>query len=325
HYDELKQAAAGPDPHQAVSHVAILRNVMVALPARRESLNRIKWGDASKPGEPLEKFVVLPSPSPLPAPPDTGLNFTAQTVSAPGMARWAVIRTLVLAPEIASDTAHNFPPSAGFHLQARPEGPAYTLLADGKEIRLIGPDSKAVTVPFPGGPKATPPSPDGVAALDFNYDFDPDLALAGAGGIRLFQQKKGAFTDVTAKSGLPADVLNGAYYGVWAADIESDGDLDLVLAPMKGAPLVLRNNGDGTWNVLRLFPGVTDARGFIWADLDNDGDADAAFLDAQGRLFLFENERSANFRAWPAPQDLGKVTALSLADPDRNGTLDLIA
>ena len=34
---------------------------------------------------------------------------------------------------------------------------------------------------------------------------------------------------------------------MWPADIDTDGDLDLVLAPRDGHPLVLRNNGDGTF------------------------------------------------------------------------------
>ena len=66
------------------------------------------------------------------------------------------------------------------------------------------------------------------------------------------------------------------------ADLEMDGDVDLVVGVKGAAPLVLRNNGDGTWRQLHPFGGVVDLRGFVWGDFDGDGDPDAALLDAQG-------------------------------------------
>ena len=52
---------------------------------------------------------------------------------------------------------------------------------------------------------------------------------------------------MTAKTRLPKSVLNAAYTGAWAVDIEADGDLDIVLGQTTGLPTVLRNNGDGTF------------------------------------------------------------------------------
>ena len=75
-------------------------------------------------------------------------------------------------------------------------------------------------------------------------------------------------------------MLAGDYFGAWAADYEMDGDLDIVLAPRAGPPVLLRNNRDGTFKVIQPFGGVKDVRAFVWADLDNDGASDAAFLDA---------------------------------------------
>ena len=42
-----------------------------------------------------------------------------------------------------------------------------------------------------------------------------------------------------------------------------------------------------------------------WADFDNDGAPDAAFLNANGSLFIFANERSGLFRAREIPADFG--------------------
>mgnify|MGYP003693583685 CR=1 FL=1 len=84
--------------------------------------------------------------------------------------------------------------------------------------------------PFPGGPAPVPPGPEGVVGLDFNYDFKTDLVLAGAGGFRLFKQESAnKFADVTAQTKLSSTILNGSFTGAWAADVDSDGDLDVVL------------------------------------------------------------------------------------------------
>jgi hypothetical protein len=104
-----------------------------------------------------------------------------------------------------------------------------------------------------------------------------------------------------------------------------DGDLDVIVAPRKKEPFVLRNNSDGTFKVVKLFPGVEGARAFVWADLDNDGAPDAAFLDAQGKLHVFANERSSQFRKRSVPEELGKLLALTAADVTDDGVFDLLA
>ena len=98
--------------------------------------------------------------------------------------------------------------------------------------------------------------------IDFNYDFKTDLVLAGAGGIRLMRQDAPEkFSDVTANTKLPKNVVNGSYTGAWAVDIEADGDLDIVLGKKDGPPQVLRNNGDDTFTVIQPFPGVSGVAG----------------------------------------------------------------
>ena len=140
-----------------------------------------------------------------------------------------------------------------------------------------------VVLRFPGGPAALPPGQDGIVALDFNGDFKMDLAFAGAGGLVLWRQDNaGVFTDVTAHMALPETVTGAPYTGVWTADIDLEGDLDLVLGTPEGAPLVLRNNGDGTFTALHLFDGVAGLRAFAWGDVDADGAPDAVLLDATG-------------------------------------------
>jgi hypothetical protein len=113
---------------------------------------------------------------------------------------------------------------------------------------------------------------------------------------------------------LTPTIANANYYGAWPADIEADGDLDQVLAPRAGAPIVLRNNGDGTWQANTPFPGAKNVRGFAWTDLDDDGDGDIALLDDAGALQVFNNERSGRFSVRSAPQVQGKILAMVQAD-----------
>ena len=200
------------------------------------------------------------------------------------------------------------------------EGAPVLATATGQEI-AVGP----FRAPFPGGREGQAPSPDGVLAADLNYDFLTDLVLAGAGGVRLLQQEKGGrFADVTAKTRLPAPVLAAPAFGAWAADIDTDGDLDVVVAPVEGALAVLRNNGDGTFAERRPFPGVTRARGFLWVDLDGEGVPDAVVLDADGVVHVFLNLRGGDFRETPLPVGFPRAVAMAATDLDGDGRFDLL-
>src|SRR5581483_6930897 len=73
----------------------------------------------------------------------------------------------------------------------------------------------------------------GATVADFDNDGYPDLLLTTAAGPRLFRNRAGAkgarhFEDVTAPAGL--DQVQGACLGAAFADVDQDGDLDLLLA-----------------------------------------------------------------------------------------------
>jgi hypothetical protein len=319
-FGALEKAAAGSDVRQAATNTIVLENVMKQLPAYKPGKSALQWANGTG-GIVLERFLVLPTPSSTPSPPDEALSFTEQPLPGVTLKDPAVVREIELVPELPAD------PAQAFHLPTVPEGPPAIVVANGSQVQVISSGGKTLaTTPFPSSSGKAAPPPEGVLPLDFNYTFRPGLALAGTEGFRLLKQgAKYAYTDVTAKTGLPSEVLNGAYVGAWAADIEADGDLDIVLAPVKGQPFVLQNNGDGTWKTIRPFAGVTDVRAFAWADLDGDGDADAAMIDAQGRLFAYENLRSGAFQRWESPKGLPKLLALSVADANHDGVLDLVA
>jgi tetratricopeptide (TPR) repeat protein len=295
----VQSAAAGSDPRAAATRIAFLRNVLVREPEFRQSLAAIKPPPGEE-AEPFTKFLRLETPTFAPAPADTALTFAPeQLTDAARGTRWNWIGAISLDGE----------------------GVPSVVEANGRELRL----SAGATYPFPGGASAVSPRAEGIIGIDFNYDFKTDLVLAGAGGVRLLRQDDAnAFTDVTTQAKLPAPVANANYTGAWAADIEADGDLDIVLGTEQGTPTVLRNNGDGTFAESHPFAGVSGLRGFAWADFDADGDPDAALVDGEGHLHVFTNERTGQFNERPLPPNFPAARAITAADVNSDGVIDLL-
>src|SRR5262249_52002162 len=118
--------------------------------------------------------------------------------------------------------------------------------------------------------------------------------------------------------------LTAPSVAVWAADIDTDGDLDLVVATRDGHPTVLRNNGDGTFTPQDLFASVSLARGFVWADLDGEGVPDAAFVGQSGDVHVFANQRGGRFREETIPRAPGLAVAIAAIDDPSASVFDLL-
>ncbi|MFZ0663890.1 MAG: FG-GAP-like repeat-containing protein [Acidobacteriaceae bacterium] len=296
---ELQKAASGPEPRAAATRSIFLRNVLLQLPVFRNDLAQIKPAPGDE-AQPFTHFLRLPSPSSTPAPADTAISFTPQPIADLENGNWKWIGTLSL----------------------NGQGAPTIVVANAHQVRL----ATGATFPFPGGDSATPPTPEGILPLDFNYDFKTDLVLAGAGGVRFMRQDTPtAFTDVTAETKLPKSILDAPYTGAWAVDIEADGDLDIVMGQPSGLPIVLRNNGDGTFATLHPFAGISGIRQFVWADFNGDGNPDAALIDGAGHLRVFFNQRLGHFSEQAVPAQFGSVKAITAADVKSDAVLDIIA
>ena len=164
-----------------------------------------------------------------------------------------------------------------------------------------------------------------VLSGDFDNDGRLDLFFAG-GSYRLFRQRAdGAFDEVTAKAGFagppPAGVRTAA-----AADIDHDGDLDVLAG---GTPAqLLRNNGDGTFSEIAAAAGlaVVGAASTIAAtDFDNRRDIDIVAAEASGPA-LFRNMRDGTFRNATADAGLPPkgqfAAALAVGDVNKDGYTD---
>ena len=295
----LQAAANGPEPRSAATRSIFLKNVLMRVPEFRTSLSQLK----AQPGEeaqPFTHFVKLETPSFTPAPADQALTFSSQPAANFPKGPWSWTGAVSL----------------------NGDGAPAVVAASSREVRL----ATGAGFPFPGGKAALAPAPEGILPIDFNYDFKTDLVLAGAGGLRFMRQESPQqFTDVTNLTKLPVTLLNAAYTGAWSVDIEADGDLDVVVGAANGLPLVLRNNGDGTFTQTHPFPAISGLQQFVWGDFNGDGNPDAALIDGSGRLHVFLNERSARFRELAVPGSVGIVKAISSGDMDHSGPLALLA
>lgn len=167
---------------------------------------------------------------------------------------------------------------------------------------------------------------------------------------------KSEFTDVTTAAGLfvaepPELAINGMrnlsvegflsnydYGGVNVYDVDADGNLDIFMPNAFSSFALFMNRGDGTFAneaEERGLAAAGSARGAVFGDVDNDGDADLFVcradshhlkIDQRGNLF-FENLGEGKFRERTAEAGLaydGVSMTPIFFDYDSDGDLDLL-
>lgn len=286
-FEGLNATANAGDMRAMITQVAYFRNTLLRDPRFRASLDEVRYSDTTV-GEPFRKPLVMQVPSSSLAPADTGITFEEPATD----------------PELGVPFVWS---KAGY------------LDGDGRPFIAAG----SATHTYFGNQKIDfrPEYEKGVALFDFDYDFKTDAVLVGSEGFRLYKQTDSGFTDVTSQTKLPKDVTDAQYFGAWVFDVESDGDLDLILARPGAPPAVLQNNSDGTFSSLSVFDRLTDLKYFAAADLDEDGDADAVALSGR-QIAYFTNERGGVFKEGPL---LGESTGgFDIGDMNGDGRLEVV-
>ena len=133
----------------------------------------------------------------------------------------------------------------------------------------------------------------------------------------------------TTQSNLPfSDLLHNSM-DIETADLDSDGDPDIVLAMEFKPNILLINDGKGKFtneSKLRLPQVVHDSEDIALGDFDGDGDIDIVFVSEDDRVheyylndgkgYFSDNSNHFTFNS--------TANAVDVADYDRDGDLDLI-
>jgi hypothetical protein len=117
----------------------------------------------------------------------------------------------------------------------------------------------------------------GVAAADVDGDGQTDLFLASAESPAALYRNTGGFrfVDETAQRGI--DLAGEATTGATFADVDGDGDPDLLVGTLGGPLFLFRNDGRGTFSNDTQRSGLQGglaATTLALADVDGDGDLD---------------------------------------------------
>ena len=173
----------------------------------------------------------------------------------------------------------------GGNQPAAPDEPAHAF------TDVTGESGISFTVGFAGGtdnPEVASIVSSGVASGDYDQDGDIDLFIVrGDLGPNLLYQNQGnlVFTDVAEEAGVAYTKEENE---TWRhatpamADLDGDGDLDLLLPGLEGDPfLVFSNDGDGTFTDLSSGSGLDRMQAEYslspaLGDYDLDGDLDLA-------------------------------------------------
>ncbi|MBX7171502.1 MAG: FG-GAP-like repeat-containing protein [Pyrinomonadaceae bacterium] len=167
---------------------------------------------------------------------------------------------------------------------------AEAIASTGAESELVNPAKSLVkyteaTTSFFGGKKINF-KPDTAALFDYDGDGFLDLVISTGSSIRLYQNHKGKFIDISEKSGDLAKNTGSFANAIVAGDYDNDLKPDLLVVRADCFSLY-QNNGDGKFTDVTKRSGLlvpqTRKNGFsfilgtisvAWVDFDHDGDLD---------------------------------------------------
>ena len=173
--------------------------------------------------------------------------------------------------------------------------------------------------PAPSAWRATLP-------LDADGDGDADVLATGVGDAVLYRNDgTGLMQPVADAFGTTPPQPDAAIPA--AADLDGDGDTDLVMATGSGTADVWFNDGQGGFSAgqdLGALSGGGDQAQFALADLDADGDPDLVFADAGATAVrIWFNDGRGAFTAATAPS-LDNAARVAAGDVDGDGDIDLV-
>jgi len=172
----------------------------------------------------------------------------------------------------------------------------------------------------------------GLIPVDIDGDGDMDVpAIIGGNEDQVVWYERDSLGNYIKHTVGPISCQNDGI-SVWPADMDGDGDTDVVAAASEGLIWCENINFGTTWNIHK----IDTSMGFIWArpgDVENDGDIDIVVHDKMippysffGDLYLFRNDGNQNFTReliYDAQDTLYEIWRLHLVDYNGDGYLDI--
>ncbi|MHB8521778.1 MAG: FG-GAP-like repeat-containing protein [Limisphaerales bacterium] len=165
----------------------------------------------------------------------------------------------------------------------------------------------------------------GVAAGDVDGDGWCDLFFCGLGGRSVLYRNRGhwKFEDVTASSGIDCSRLDAT--GAAFADVDGDGDLDLIVNSIGGGTHVFLNDGTGHFAEAPVLN--EHNAGMSLALADRDGDGALALYIANYRTHTVRDEPDIQIKGEyvNGRMVVASVNGRPVTDPDLVGRFALFA
>jgi len=192
--------------------------------------------------------------------------------------------------------------------------------ADGERNEIYENKGNFRFVSLKSGPLYDCPAGQGASDTDYDGDGDIDVIACNRDGDLNIVRNDGGFNSFTMIEPASIGIRHRAYSGVTTADIDSDGDLDMILVDGDDEGHLYYNDGDGTFSFGRSFSKIDGYMAGL-ADLDNDGDLDLVFA---GDKKCYLNDGSGVFVNGPAVpvSGINDPRAIAFADIDNDGDPD---
>ena len=168
-----------------------------------------------------------------------------------------------------------------------------------------------------------------VHVADMDGDGDLDIISASAYDNAIAWYENNGAADPTWSAANISTSADGAF-GVHLADIDSDGDMDIVSASyIDNAIAWYENNGaaDPTWSAVDISTSADGATDVHVADIDGDGDLDIVSSSSNDdTIAWYENDENLNTRAQAGEDYIATSGTLTIAAGSTTGTItvDLI-